>query len=403
MKKKLLKLFVILSSALLLVILIFSTDSFDSLIQIISHIKPYWLVAGFGCMVVYWLLDAVILHTVTVTMHKEQRIRDTVRVTMIGQFFNSITPFAGAGQPVQAYVMIKDGVKPGYAASIFVVKSLLHQVIIVLYSMVVFVIKGGVFAARIPQFYYFFVLGTIINTLFLLFNVLLLYKGYAARRILSALARLLHKLRIVKNPEAVQKRIDAEVVSFSGGALILKKDSRSLFILVITQIVQFTFLFAIPYFIQLAVENHRALFSEMISAQALITLISLLVPTPGATGGIEGLSYLFYGMFFRRGFIIPVILIYRLLTYYPSVIIGGIFTVFAPEKPLKREEEAGSAEKTGDFCISETEPVFCKPEPDNIPVTGRSGEALESVCAESCRDQTRPARKRRRKTSEGTL
>lgn len=337
--------FVILSSALLLVLLIFFTDSFGSLVQLVNHIKPYWLAAGFGCMVVYWLLDAVILHTVTITMHKEQRIKDTVRVTMIGQFFNSITPFAGAGQPVQAYVMIKDGVKPGYAASIFVVKSLLHQVVIVLYSIAVFVFKGGIFAARIPQFYYFFILGTIINTLFLLFNVLLLYKGHAAKRILMLLARLLHKFRIIKDPEAAQKRIDSEIVSFSGGALILKKDSRSLFILVLTQIVQFTFLFTIPYFIQLAVESRRARFTDMISAQALITLISLLVPTPGATGGIEGLSYLFYGMFFRKGFIIPVILIYRLLTYYPAVIFGGLFTVFAPEKPLKHEEEANRAAK----------------------------------------------------------
>jgi uncharacterized membrane protein YbhN (UPF0104 family) len=69
----------------------------------------------------------------------------------------------------------------------------------------------------------------------------------------------------------------------------------------------------------------------------MITLISLLVPTPGATGGIEGLSYMFYGLFFTRGFIIPVILIYRLLTYYTSVIFGGLFALLAPEKPLKRE------------------------------------------------------------------
>jgi len=378
MKKKLLKLFVILSSALLLVILIFFTDSFGSLVQIINHIKPYWLAAGFGCMVVYWLLDAVILHTVTVTMHKEQRIRDTVRVTMIGQFFNSITPFAGAGQPVQAYVMIKDGVKPGYAASIFIVKSLLHQTIIILYSIVVFVFKGGIFSAHIPHFYYFFILGTIINMLFLLFNVLLLYKGYAAKKILIVLARLLSKFKIIKDPDAAKKRIDAELVSFSGGALILKKDSRSLFILIITQIVQFTFLFAIPYFIQLAVENHRASFTDMISAQALITLISLLVPTPGATGGIEGLSYLFYGMFFRKGFIIPVILIYRLLTYYPSVIAGGLFTVFAPEKPLKHEAEVKQAERE------------CVP------------EAMDDDTQESCEDQ-RQVRKKRRKTSEGRL
>ncbi len=381
-----------------MVLLIFFTDSFGSLVQMVNHIKPYWLAAGFGCMVVYWLLDAVILHTVTITMHKEQRIKDTVRVTMIGQFFNSITPFAGAGQPVQAYVMIKDGVKPGYAASIFVVKSLLHQMVIILYSIVVFVFKGGIFSAHIPQFYYFFILGTIINTLFLMFNVLLLYKGYAAKKILMVLVRLLNKLKIIKDPDGVQKRIDTELVSFSGGALILKKDSKALVILIVTQIVQFTFLFAIPYFIQLAVEDHRAGLMNMISAQALITLISLLIPTPGATGGMEGLSYLFYGMFFRRGFVIPVILIYRLLTYYPSVIFGGIFTVFAPEKPLQHEAEVKQAERG---CLPEVAGDDAQEDGARDDEARKDGSQMDD--AQNNCDNRRLVRKKRRKTSGGTL
>ncbi len=340
MKKKIFKLFIVLSSAILLIALIFFTDSFDELLHIVRNAKIYWLAAGFSCMVMYWILDAVILHRITVTMENGYRLKDSVRVTMIGQFFHSITPFAGGGEPIQAYVMVKDGVKPGFAASIFVVKTFVHQTIIVVYGIVAYIFFGGVFASRIPEFNYFFISGLAINAAFLVFVILLLYKGHSARKIMHFFARVLSKVKLVKNITALERKIEAELETFRGGALIIKKDSRQLAVLTILQIIQFTFLFLITYFIQLSVESFRVSPLEVIASQSMIVLLSLIVPTPGATGGVEGLSYMFYGMFFTKSFIIPVILIYRLLSYYPSVIFGGLFALFAPEKPLEHASES---------------------------------------------------------------
>lgn len=337
MKRKIFRLFVVLSSALLLIILILFTSSFEELAHLIRSAKWYWLAAGFACMVAYWSLDAVILHAVALSMLERQPLKDSIRVTMIGQFFNAITPLSGAGQPVQAYVMVKDGIKPGHAASIVIVKTVLHQLVIVVYSIAAYIFKGGEFAARIPQFYYFFILGLLVNTVFLAFYLLFLYNRQAARKVLLFIFKLLGKLRFVKNVDTMGKKIDSELMSFSDGATVLNKNTKTLLMLILAQILQFSFIFAIPYFIQLAVEPQSVALIDILAAQSMITLISLLVPTPGATGGVEGLSYLFYGLFFTKSFIIPVILIYRVLTYYASVIFGGLFALFAPEKPLKRE------------------------------------------------------------------
>ncbi len=338
MKKILLKTFVVLSSALLLITLIFFTDRFDALVHIVTNAKAGWLAAGFACMVAYWLMDAVILQIITTTVHKGQMMRNSIKVTMIGQFFHSISPFAGGGEPVQAYVMVKEGLGPGLAASIFAVKTILHQFVIVLYAIGAYILFGAVFTLRIPQFNYFFIAGLILNSAFLVFIILLLYKSQTAKKVMLFLCRLMSKLKLIKNLVAAEKKIDSELASFSKGALILKKDHRSLFTLLVVQVLQFTFIFAITWFIQLAVESQIASLPEMIAAQSIIMLVSLLVPTPGATGGVEGISYLFFGMFFQKGYIIPVILVYRLLTYYSSVLFGGLFTLLAPEKPLECEK-----------------------------------------------------------------
>lgn len=337
MKKKIFRLLIVLSSALLLIILIFFTNSFEELTHLIRTAKWRWLAAGFGCMLVYWALDAVILHSIALSMTERQPIRDSIRVTMIGQFFNAITPMAGAGQPVQVYVMAKDGIKPGHAASIIIVKTVLHQLVIVTYSLAAYIFKGGEFAVRIPQFYYFFILGILVNMAFLVFYLLFLFNRQAAKKVLVFVFNLLRRLKFIKKLNEAEKKLDSELTSFGEGAVVIQRDHKMILMLIIAQILQFSFIFAIPYFIQLALEPQSVPLVNILSAQSMITLISLLVPTPGATGGVEGLSYMFYGLFFTKAFIIPAILIFRILTYYTSVIFGGLFALYAPEKPLQRE------------------------------------------------------------------
>lgn len=337
MKRKIFKLLVVLSSAIILVALIFFTNGLPELVDMISRAKLYWIAAAFGCMVIYWVLDGVLLHITAEGLLEHQPFKDTMKVTMIGQFFNAITPMAGGGQPVQAYVMVKDGVKPGHAVSILIIKTFLHQLIIIIYSLIALFLKGPFFATKIKHFYYFFAVGLLISLAFLIFYALFIYKKAAAKRVLIWIFKLLRKLKLRK-VDIWQAKVESELESFGEGAVLIKTNRKIVIKLIIYQFVQFTFYFSIPWLIHLAVESSKVNPLDMIIAQSMVILISLLVPSPGATGGVEGLSYLFYGMFFRQGYIIPVILIYRLLTYYSSIVFGGLFAVFAPEKPLKHSE-----------------------------------------------------------------
>lgn len=338
MKRKIFKLLVVLSSAIILIALIFFTNGLEELKNMFLRARLNWIGAAFGCMVLYWILDAAILHVITRGLLETQPLKDTIRVTMIGQFFNAITPLSGAGQPVQAYVMVKDGIKAGHAASIIIIKTFLHQLVIVLYSLTAFALRGPLFADRIMHFYYFYILGLLINIAFLIFYALFIYKKAAAKKLLIFVFQFLKGMKL-KKAEIWQEKVEGELKSFGEGASMIKRNTGVAIKLLILQVVQFTFYFSIPYFIHLAVESNSVKALDMITAQSMIILISLLVPSPGATGGVEGLSYMFYGMFFRQGYIIPVILIYRLLTYYSSIVIGGLFALFAPEKPLKQRAD----------------------------------------------------------------
>ncbi len=71
---------------------------------------------------------------------------------------------------------------------------------------------------------------------------------------------------------------------------------------------------------------------------AMVAMIAALVPTPGTSGGAEGLSLLCIAPFFYNSPKMSVVLIWRLLTYYANVVVGGIFCLLIKEKPLDSSE-----------------------------------------------------------------
>lgn len=335
MKKRLFKILIVLSSAILLLVLIFFTNGLDQLLNLLANIDYLWIAAAFGCMATYWLMDSLIIQLITRSLFEEQRLRDSLKITMVGQFFNTITPFATGGQPAQAYVMVKDGVKAGHAASILIVRSILYQVTLALYTLTAVILKASFFSLRIPHVFALYIIGFLINATVITLYILSFYNGKAAKKLMMYIFRLLHKIRFIKNLDSLQKKLESEIASFTDGAVILKNNLAVLFQTLILQLIQFTFYFSIPYFIYHSIETGGVDFWSMVAAQSLVTMITLLIPSPGSTGGAEGTGYLFFSLFFKQGIIIPVILIWRIITYYTTVIFGGLVSAFAPEKPLK--------------------------------------------------------------------
>lgn len=64
MKRKIFKLLIVLSSAIILIALIFFTNGLRELADMFSKARLYWIAAAFGCMILYWVLDAAILHVI---------------------------------------------------------------------------------------------------------------------------------------------------------------------------------------------------------------------------------------------------------------------------------------------------------------------------------------------------
>lgn len=77
-----------------LLVYMFLVDDIETIKNVIKNLNYTWLGVGFLCMIGYWLLEALCLHIVTKKTYKDQKFLPSLRVSMIGQLFNSITPFS---------------------------------------------------------------------------------------------------------------------------------------------------------------------------------------------------------------------------------------------------------------------------------------------------------------------
>ncbi len=98
----------------------------------LRDMNGFWLLLAFF---VYWsklLFEALSL--IWLSAHNKQRLsfKTAMHTTLIGQFFNQITPLATGGQPAQLYVLVKRGYHSGSATSLLLMKFLLFQIGLVL-------------------------------------------------------------------------------------------------------------------------------------------------------------------------------------------------------------------------------------------------------------------------------
>lgn len=79
--------------------------SIQALWKMMLGMRPLWILAALGLMVVYWVFESLGLHLAVSRFVPTQNPGDTFCATMIGQFFNCITPFSSGCQPMQGVVL----------------------------------------------------------------------------------------------------------------------------------------------------------------------------------------------------------------------------------------------------------------------------------------------------------
>lgn len=324
--KKFFNIGLLLLSVGMLVYFCVADNNLLTLLGSLPSLQPVWLAAAVLSIVACWFFDSTLIYTITKEVYPGAYNRkNAFKVTMVGQYFNAITPFAVAGQPMQLVTMSRQGVSTGIALSVLVRKFLIYQTTLTLYSLTVILFKFGFFDSRIPGFMPLALVGFVSQAAVVVLLFLFSTNRVLTTKIIHGVFWLLSKLHIVKNPEATSQKVEQQMQFYLDNNKSMNHNARMTFKLYGLTVLQLTSLFAVPFFIYKAFHNPGLPVIDMISAQAFVTMISSYTPLPGASGTSEGSFLVLFKLFFDDAAIKQAMLLWRFITYYSSIIVGSAF------------------------------------------------------------------------------
>lgn len=319
---------IILLSITVIVIFCVLKDDFSSIIETLKNANPGWLVAALICFFVGLGFEAKAYQEIIQVYQYDYNFKKSYRMLVITKFFNGITPFSSGGQPMQVYMLNKDGIRLTKATNIIIQNFIIYQFALVLFGLVAIVINYCLkIFTEVTLLKQLVTIGFLINTLVMVCLIVISFSSKFNHFIIGKGISILSKLKLVKNKEEKQAKWREKVDDFHEGAEYLKKNKPLCLRALIYNIIYLLLTYLMPYFVILALAEtipSGATPIKVICSSAYVLIIGSFVPIPGASGGIEFGYFKFFGNFIKGSLLKASLLIWRTISYYLPMIIGGI-------------------------------------------------------------------------------
>ena len=122
----------ILALITMLVLFFVLKDNFLDVMAVIGNANWLWLVFAFLIMLAYSTLQSLSLHNIILEYHPKYKFTRTLQLILITHFFNGITPFSTGGQPLEIYLLSKDGIRATKGTNIIMQNFILYQLALVI-------------------------------------------------------------------------------------------------------------------------------------------------------------------------------------------------------------------------------------------------------------------------------
>lgn len=327
MKKYLINIGVIIIISLLTIGVLLGNTSIGQFNTWRNQMVPLWLLIAFICIVLYWGFETLIQNLLVKRMYKRNHLWNSFKVVMTGHFFNAITPFASGGQPMQAITMVKQGVPIGTSASILLLKFIIYQIILTLYSLIVLILQLKFFANNVNGFIYLSIGGFFINTIIVGILIYIAVMKDKTKKIGFFCIKKLHQLKLIKRVNYYRRTIIKQVNLFNRSISEIQHNVALIIRITVLTVLQLTCYFLIPFAVYRALGLGGTHVFVMISAAALIAMISSFIPVPGGSGVAEGSFFVLFQLFFPTTILPVAILCWRIITFYMPLCCGALITV----------------------------------------------------------------------------
>lgn len=348
---------VLLSLVMLGVVAGFTFDP-ESFAEIVMRMNPWGLAAAVATLVVRVVAGGWRLSYIS---GGRIGLMAGVRGQLAWDFFSNISPSAVGGGPFAGVYVARDArMRIGEATALMLFAMLLDQLWFALTIPVVVV--ASFFVDVIPRS-----LGTIGAAAFLLyFGAMLVWVvgfGYATLYRPDLLERFARWVFRVKWLRRFRVHVEHEMRQLQRRARILRTQPARFYVngmllTALTWMSRYMLLFFVVWAVLDAFDGVLLLLRT-----AALMLGTIVLPTPGGSGGVEGLYALLIGPMLPKAAVAPTLLVWRVLGYYLFIGVGVFLSTHHVGQAIRRRHRAAAPD-----AAPEAEPGAPEPGPaENQP------------------------------------
>lgn len=282
--------------------------------KMISQVRPEFLVLGLVLHMFSWIFYAVRLKLLASLAGHEISFRLSLVSTLASNFLAALTPSSAGGEPLRIKILADDGMSYGSATAVAVGERLLDSIFFVA-ALALFLIFSNFltgFGLKVGAF--FFVL------LFILLTFLWQLVSRPER-----ISGFMTWLKKKTGNRPIVYTIEKEIWLFREAGIQLARETlrRTPAMAGITALIWMCD-FLVPSALLVGMgSDPRILLS--ITSQIILAIIAILPLTPGGSGVAElSMSYL-YSMFVPHIFLGPLVILWRVSTYFSNIVVGAAF------------------------------------------------------------------------------
>ena len=377
-----------------------------------------WLGAIVGVMALTVLIRSFILFCFARLYTRNYHFHQALACDQVGVFYNAVTPGASGGQVMQAYTYKKQGLHISSAVSALAMYSIVFQIVLIIYGTLAFIMKFDLLidmnlkitvnetsSIFIPM-WVLTIIGFLLNVSVILIVLLMAYWHGFHNFVMGPIMNLLHKMKIVKDPDKKRENLRIQVENFKIEFKRLWTNIPFFILVFILFSIYMTAKFSIPYFCGLALGNEHVgikYFWDSVFLGNYHQMITGIIPVPGSAGVSEYVFKLIFvnmsnpedGYFFiqevtagekvmyskaSESLAVSALLLWRSITFIIPIIVAGITTAFYRASPKEEVEKRGDIPNRETFVALQNETyVMRKEEVDAlVETTSLSRKAILS-------------------------
>lgn len=339
MKNKVLNIIIVIVCAVIFLSFFLFTKGLDTLIEELKSLNISWILLSVLMILLFWFLEMLAFYVIAKAFTNTKNLLiKSFNIEMVGLFFAAVTPFSAGSHPAQLYAMTESEIPAGTAGSILMIKFIIHQAINIAILLLAFIFKFNYFNSKVKYFLYLCISGIVVHILIMILAILFSVNRNITKKIFLFVFNILKRFKFMKNSGYTFEKLEQELEKFHENAALMTKNIKMCIYASIYTFFQWLAFFTIPYCIYRSFGFNSEDIFTMIAAQIFLINFMAIIPLPGAEGGAEGGFYLIYSLFFKSGTIITAIFLWRILTYYLTVAVSGIFTLVIPHIKFKKEK-----------------------------------------------------------------